>query len=104
MANSSVVDTLGGMFVLGVFNGVSDEQYPKLSVRTFLRSDGTWFDERLDFAPFDARTGERTLPEGLTEGVRVAVSVKLDAKAYVNKRTGEPALMVSKKALSVVVL
>ena len=95
---------LAGTYVLGVFRGVSDEQFPKLQVGTFVRDDGTEYVERLEFSPFNQRSGASTLPEGLQPGQHVAVRIRLDARGYRDKQTGEPKSFVSKRALEVTVL
>jgi len=93
---------LVGTYVLGIFQGVSEGDFPKLLIGTFVRDDGTIFQERLQFSPYDPRTGKATLPEGLKNGQRVAVRLRVDAKAYRDKTTGEPGVFVAKQALEVI--
>jgi hypothetical protein len=95
---------LTGTFVLGVYRGVTEEQFPKLQVATFVRDDGSEYVERLDFSPFNQRTGASTLPEGLEPGLQVAVRIRLDTRGYRDKQTGEPKSFVSKRAMEVIVL
>jgi hypothetical protein len=76
---------------------MTDGQWPDLQVEV-----GNGFVEKLNFRPFDGRTGERTLPDGIQPGDRVAVRVWLEAKPYVDRKTGEPKLFVAKRADQVV--
>jgi hypothetical protein len=95
---------LTGTYVLGVFQGVSQEDFPKLHVGTFVKDDGTLYEERLEFSPFDPRSGAATLPEGLERGTRIAVRIAVNARGYRDRETGQPRTFVSKKALDVTVL
>ncbi len=104
MADSPASSKLAGTYVLGTFRGVTQDEYPKLLVGTFVRDDGSVFEERLQFSPFSPRTGEKTLPEGLAAGQRVAVQIRLDSKTYTDKATGEVRQFVAKQALAVVAL
>jgi hypothetical protein len=93
-------EQLAGTFVLGAFRGVSQDQYPKLHVGTFVRQDGTEYEERMEFNPFDPKTGAATLPEGLELGTRVAVRISLSARGYTDKN-GDAKTFISKRALEV---
>ena len=105
MGQLAVSDSpLLGTYVLGLFRGISTKDgYRKLEVATVPRHDGDGsFVEELDFDFFDKVTGERVIPEELTEGAYVAVRVWLNAKSYL--KDGKPSTFVSKRALQVVAL
>ncbi len=93
---------LTGTYVLGVFRGVTQEKYPKLSVETTPSADGSPFEERLQYTPFDPNTGASVLPEGLQPGQRVAVRVFLEAVAWM--KDGKQAPFVGKRALEVIAI
>jgi hypothetical protein len=91
----SVVES--GTFIVGTFEGITDEQYPKLCVRV-----SPTYVERLGFYEDNRKTGGKTIPEGLSVGDYVNVKVMQSAKLFTKE--GRPAAFVAGLALDVEVL
>jgi hypothetical protein len=86
-----------GNYVVGSFVGVVDGDFPRLEVRTGEPSaDRPGFVERLEFSPYDQRSGEPVLRAGVEPGDVVVVRVALVARL---SAAGKP--FVSKRVLSV---
>lgn len=97
-----MADELLGTYVLGTYQGVTEGDFPALQIGTYVKADGTLFVERVDFQAFNARTGEKIVPDGIKVGTKIAVRIRFDAKGYKDKVTGEDKMFVSRRALAVV--
>ena len=88
-----------GNYVVGSFVGVVQENgYTSLHVRVGRDTpERPGFVERMNFSPFDPRTGAAVLPVGLREGDVVIVSVSESVKTA--QESGRS--FVAKRALSV---
>jgi hypothetical protein len=99
------MSTKFGLFVVGEFLGVEgDDRYPQIHIRVGEPSERSprGFVERLDFAPFDAITGKKVLPDALKAGDTVQVRVTAQVRLYV--KDGETKGLVAKLAREVSVV
>lgn len=91
-----------GVFVVGVFRGVSEDKYPRLLVRTGEPSERSpeGYVERLSFSPYHPVTGERTIDAEVKPGDVVAVEVTTEVAEFT--RDGVVQRFVGKRARSCV--
>jgi len=87
-----------GSQVIGVFEGLSSDEYRSyLLVRVSKDTpDKPGYVERIEYVPFNAKTGKKLIPDNIKSGDLVCVGLYLDAQKFT--RNGELKLFVTKRA------